>query len=278
MKTLVPCTLILLAASLSPCASTWALDDLAAREGDVAAAVAPATGPLLETEAGQAALEAAGDAKRAAYALAGTEREERLLVVAETYGSVADDAAFGLRERVEACFRAGEILRAREQLEQAARRFEQADRFGRASTDDLVRSFGSRGLLELGHAQRRAGAMAAALERYAEVQTSYPEQLRSRTHAISWSGKLLIKEGRLDEARDLLMQVAPFLPDHALEAVKNVDGLVDALQEAGRAEEGVELVLRLERDLNAGSSPGAPAPEVGSALAALRDKVGASGY
>lgn len=95
--------------------------------GDVVtskAATASEPGELvLETEAGQEALRSASGTKKKAYALEGEEREAVLLEAAAAFGAVADAEEFGVLDRVEGAFRAGEILRARGKAGEAAARF-----------------------------------------------------------------------------------------------------------------------------------------------------------
>ncbi len=248
---------------------------------DVGAVVDEGAGATpVETERGREALGAASRMKREAYALEGEAREQALLAAASAYGAVADQGDHGVLDRVEGAFRAGEILRARGLGEEAGRRFAQAVGLGEPAADPDVREFAARALLERAHRIRREGEATEALAAYGEVRGRFADRARPCSHAVTWSGKLLLAEGRVDEARDVLLDLEPFLPGRELEAVRNVDRLVEALLEAGRTEEAHEAVARV------GDRMAAAAAEEGetmtaaleASLGALRDKVGHSGY
>ena len=245
---------------------------------DPASAPEP-VGPVLETEFGQQALAAAKAAKREAYALQGEQRETRLLEVARTYGAVADAEHHGLRERAEAAFRAGEILRARGWHDEARDRFHQADGLGADCGDADVRLFGARARLELAHALRRSEGGPAALETYASLHGRYPEQHKTRSQALGWSVKLLVKEERLDDALALCQDLGPYLPDYGRETVRTVDRLVDGLLAANRALDAVSLAERLSAQAEASLADGdSMTPDLAGALGALRVKLAESGY
>jgi tetratricopeptide (TPR) repeat protein len=229
-----------------------------------------------ETDAGQAALHSASAMKKQAHSLVGEEREAGLLRAAAAYGAVADAEKFGVLDRVEGAFRAGEILRARGLVEEAQGKFSQAVALGEPVDEPHVRMFAARALLEEAHQRRREGEVEDALESYAAVRSRFGDCDRPGTHAVSWTGKLLLKEGRLDEARLTLLDFEPFLPDYPLDAVRNVDALVDALVAQGEADKAYEAVASLEDAVSGGGETMTQA--VKASLDALRDKVGQSGY
>lgn len=248
--------------------------------GDVVtskAATASEPGELvLETEAGQEALRSASGTKKKAYALEGEEREAVLLEAAAAFGAVADAEEFGVLDRVEGAFRAGEILRARGKAGEAAARFALTVELGEPVVEPAVREFAARALLEEGHQLRREGEADRALGVYEAVRGRFSECARPCTHAITWSGKILLKEGRIEEARSTLLIFEPFIPEYPLGAVRNVDALVDALVAQGQAERAYEAVASLEDSI---SKKGVTMTETTTrALEALRDKVSQSGY
>ena len=255
-----------------------AVDEESIRD-DAGADAAAETRPM-ETEQGRAALAAASRAKKAAYALEGEAREQALLEAAAAYGAVADDEAGGALDRCEGAFRAGEILRARGLLDEAAERFSLAVTVGGPSEAPEVREFAGRALLEQAHRSRRDGALEDALSTYGAVRARFGDRSRPCAHAVTWSGKLLLAEGRVAEAREVLLDLEPFFPDRAQEAVRNVDRLVDGLLGAGEVDQAHEAVARLEARITAGSADDGETVTAGLevALGALRDKLGRTGY
>jgi hypothetical protein len=235
--------------------------------------------PAVSTEAGRAALAAASAIKRGAYATSGEAREALLLDAARAYEQVANETSFGQGDRVEGAFRAGEILRSRGFVEDAVARFREASRMGSDHEHPAVRSFGARGLLELAHVVRRENDLDAALEAYTDVRQRFEKQRRQVAHACTWTIKLLVKAGRLDEAGAVALGLGPFLPDYSLEAVRNVDLIAVALMDAGRTDSAHSAVAHLEAGVRADLADGETVtPQVEGALEALRAKMAASGY
>jgi len=230
-------------------------------------------------ETANSRLDEVSAAKQRAYDLEGDERERALLEVAASYGAVADDDAHPVGDRAEAAFRAGEILRSRRRADQARRRFEQATAFGADGTDERAMEFAARGLLELAHLRRRASDVEGALGLYSEVGERFSDQARSNAHATTWRGKLLVREGRLDEARALYVGFAASFPDYPLEAVRNMDLLAVAFAEDGRLEDAHEVVALLRSQMEPVIAAGGRTAEaVHHSLSSLRVNVRLSGY
>lgn len=239
----------------------------------------PAAVEPVDVEAGEAALKAASRAKSAAYKVEGEARTAALLDVAREYGAVADTVRFGVDARAEAAFRAGELLRARSRPEEALARFGQATSLGEAAeAGSPARSFAARGLVEQAHALRRSDEIEAALGLYAQLDRRFPEQLKSRVHARSWTVKLLVRAGRLEEALPHVNEFATQHPDRPVEAVKAATELAEALVEAGRADEASALATAVENQVVPGDSGEPVAERLTSALDALRVTVSQSGY
>ncbi len=180
-------------------------------------------GPVREAQrkaAGQAALVAAADVKKRAYTLEGEAREEGLLQAAAAYADVADREDLRPSERAEAAFRAGEILRARKALDSARERFAQAMELGQGNEAD---AFAARGLLELAHMKRRDDDTQGALALYGELRTRFPAQRKSCAQAMTWAGKLQLREGSREEGLVLLIQFGKQFDEFPVDAVKNVD-------------------------------------------------------
>ncbi|MDG2148691.1 MAG: tetratricopeptide repeat protein [Planctomycetota bacterium] len=231
---------------------------------------------LLELEAGQKALHAAAALKKRAYDFDGEERESGLVRAAAAYGVVADSGHYGVLERVEGAFRAGEIYRARERLDEARQRFEQAVRLGEVVVEPAVRGYAARALLELAHQLRREGRLDEALDEYGAVRNRFGDCPRPSTHALTWSGKIQLKQGRVEEARASFLDFEPFVPDYQMQAVRNIDDLTAALVLEGEVEQAHEVVALLEAALS--STGGRLEDSVASALQSLRDKMKEFGY
>ncbi len=230
----------------------------------------------LETEAGAEAVRAAAALKKQAYSLVDEAREQGLLAAARAYGQVADTAQFGRLERVESAFRSGEILRARGLPAEANSRFAQSLSLGEGSDHLSVRVFASRALLEQAHQARRVGQIDQALELYDAVRIRFSDCVRACTHAISWSGKTLLRHDRVVEAQGLLLDFEAFLPDYALDAVRNAELLADTFLELGQPDQAIAAVSRLEAVFERNGESMTDAVE--GALGALRDKLRESGY
>jgi hypothetical protein len=218
---------------------------------------------------GRAALSAASSAKRAAQKLEGDERDSALADVASQYAGIAATEAFTAGERAEAAFRGGEILRTLDQADAADGQFARAVALGEET--ETGREFAGRGLLERAHLKRRSNDGEAALALYAEVARRFGDQRRSAAHARTWSGKLLLKSGQLDEAAQKLLGFAEAYPEFATEAVRNADLLAVAQAEAGDESSARATIERLRRELEPVMAKGdKAADEVQVALDNLR--------
>jgi tetratricopeptide (TPR) repeat protein len=183
------------------------------------------------TEAGRAALSNASAAKRAAQALEDEERGRAMLAVVAQYDAIAEGDVYAVPERTEAAFRAGEILRTLKRVDEADTRFTRAVALGEAVED--ARGFAARALLERAHILRRADDVEAALALYAEVGRRFADQRRSAAHALTWTGKLLLRNGKLEQGAETLQGFADAFPEYATEAVRNADLVAVSWWEAG---------------------------------------------
>ena len=206
------------------------------------AAVAPG-----DEDPARAALAEASAAKRAAQKLEDPAKDSALLEVAGRYDTIADNADFDAASRAEAAFRAGEILRTRGRLEESALRFSKAAELG--VDVPKGREFAARGLLEQAHLRRRAHDDAAALELYGQVRARFADQRRTAAHAMTWSGKLLLAAGRVEEASPLLQGFAAEYPEYPKDAVRNADLLAVELFEAGDEARAKAVVDQLRKAL-----------------------------
>jgi tetratricopeptide (TPR) repeat protein len=193
-------------------------------------------------DAAEAALVIASRARKAAYGLEGEARRAALLAAAGRYSDVADDATAGAAARAEGAFRAGEILRSQDELDQARSRFEQAAGFG---DQDEARAFAARGLLEQAHLLRRDDDVEGALSIYDAVLQRFGSERRSAAHATTWKGKLLMRGGRHEEAVAVLTQFAEDFSEYPTEAVRNADLAAVGCMKDGDASQARMIVDRV---------------------------------
>jgi tetratricopeptide (TPR) repeat protein len=199
------------------------------------------------TKEGKAALADAAAAKRAAQKLDGTARTQALATLADRYVELTGKDAFAAGERAEAAFRAGELLRSLERGKQADELFARAVELGEEAPSG--REFAARSLLERGHIRRRANDAEGALALYAEVQRRFADQRRTAATARTWSGKVQLKAGHVEEATAFLLGFAETYPEFAVEAVRDADLLAVAQAEGGDETAARATVDRLRREV-----------------------------
>jgi tetratricopeptide (TPR) repeat protein len=221
------------------------------------------------TEAGRAALVEASAAKRAAQKLEGDSRTEALAGVAKRYEGIAATDAFAAFERAEAAFRGGEVFRSIDLDTEAESLFSSAVTLGEPS--EAGREFAARAMLERAHLRRRAEDADGALSLYAQVGARFADQRRQAAHARTWTGKVLLTAGRLQEAALHLQGFAEVFPEYGPEAVRNADLLAVAQAEAGDETAARDTIERVRREVEPVLAKGGKAAEeTRSALDALR--------
>ncbi|GJM23402.1 MAG: hypothetical protein DHS20C15_33170 [Planctomycetota bacterium] len=207
-----------------------------------------------EGATGEAALNEARAVKQAAYELeAGEARSAALLAAAEAYSRVSQNERFELAARVEAAYRAGELLRTHGSTELAVERFARCVRLGEAAhveEQPKLREFAARALLEQAHVQRRGKRFAEAAAGYAEVSARFAEVSRRAAQARGWQLRMLLEQEQLDAAVSLGGELVKHLDDDPLESVQGVDRLGAVLVEAGQEPEAQALVERLQQALS----------------------------
>jgi hypothetical protein len=102
----------------------------------------------------------------------------------------------------EACFRAGELLRAGGETRRALAEFARAGRFGRGTT------FDDRAGIEIGHIHRREREWMAALSAYEEVLARADTWPCYRDRATWWAGRVHMELGRPRDASRCWERVA----------------------------------------------------------------------
>jgi hypothetical protein len=95
----------------------------------------------------------------------------------------------------EAAFRAAELLRAAGRLPEALEELRCAVRWGRGT------EFHARGLLEIGHVERRMGHARRALDAYLDVAADSSASAARRDDAWLWAGRVWKDEDRIEDAR-----------------------------------------------------------------------------
>lgn len=185
--------------------------------------------------------------KRAAYRVPEEEREDALREVAAAYGRLAKDETRSLAVRCEAAFRAGEILRARKDVEAARAWFTSAFTWGEGGQGaEGEREFAARAWLELAHIHRREGEVEEALAIYEELPRRFDDQRRTAAHATTWRGKLMLDAEELEAAGDVLLGFADAFPEYPEEAVRNADRLAMAYLEGEDEARAREVLARVE--------------------------------
>jgi tetratricopeptide (TPR) repeat protein len=181
--------------------------------------VGSALGPSLQEPAPNARgarelLERASDLKGRAATLRGREREALRRRAIETYRAVRERFPQSSDEIAEACFRAGELLRASGAAGEARAEFERARSAG-ADTP-----FRSRAGLELGHLARRAEHFEEALDAYRDVLADLHTPPAQRDQAWLWAGRACVELERPKEAREHFRRAAELAldPCHRIEA------------------------------------------------------------
>jgi len=238
---------------------------------------APSPGGEDGTKEGRAALADASAAKRAAQKLEGEARADALSGVAERYAGIAAAESYAAAERAEAAFRGGELLRTLDRHQQADESFQRAVLLGEDSQKG--REFAARGLLERAHLKRRANDIEGALALYAEVTRRFADQRRSAAYGRTWSGKVQLKAGHLDEAAKHMLGFAEAYPEFAVEAVRNADLLAVAQAEGGDETGARDTIERVRREVQPVVAKGGKEAEaVQAALDGLRVTEMLAGY
>jgi hypothetical protein len=220
----------------------------------LASAVPELSAATREVDLGRAALDAAASVRKAAYEEQGAARESGLLAAAARYGAVADEERWSASIRAEGAFRAGEILRARGQADEARARFEQAVTSGAsvprdASSSGGGRAFGARAQLELGHALRRQAQGELALVAYGQVAARFGDQPKQVGQAAGWQARELMKEGRDEDTEQVAAVLPGLLAADPIEAVRCADTIALALAEAGHEDRARRVLAVLDLGL-----------------------------
>jgi tetratricopeptide (TPR) repeat protein len=140
--------------------------------------------------------------KQAMMGLDGAARERARTAAIDAYRAVREHHPRVRAAVAEAAFRAGELLRAGERLDDARVEFRVAAAEGRGT------EFRARARLELGHLERREGRANPALDEYLAVVADEESCPHHRDCALLWSGRVYADLKRDGEARRAWERVA----------------------------------------------------------------------
>jgi len=174
--------------------------------------------------------------RRRSFKQPADEKRRILLEAAALYEAVIIDYPECRPESAQAAFRAGEIYRSVGLPERAGKSFQKAVAFDRSG------EFAARSLNELGHLHRRKKDYPKALEFYARVQKECPKVRDECADAVTWTGKVLLKQEQSDRGRQVLLGFAERFPDFPVQAIRNIDLAACSLIKEGRIDAAAVLV------------------------------------
>lgn len=188
-------------------------------------------------ESAKAQLERATELKRALRGLQGEARDRARSEAVSAYRAVREFFAADAAACAEASFRAGELLRAAEDVAGALAEFGIARDRG-AGTDFRVRA-----MLEIGHLERRMKHAQPALAAYEAVVAEESATKRQKDEALLWVGRVYGDQERYDDARRVWQKVADGGED-PLDRVRAFDLIASALVETGDLEGAAGVIKR----------------------------------
>lgn len=188
-------------------------------------------------ESAKAQLERATELKRALRGLQGEARDRARSEAVSAYRAVREFFAADAAACAEASFRAGELLRAAEDVAGALAEFGIARDRG-AGTDFRVRA-----MLEVGHLERRMKHAQPALAAYEAVVAEESATKRQKDEALLWVGRVYGDQERFDDARRVWQKVADGGED-PLDRVRAFDLIASALVETGDLEGAAGVIKR----------------------------------
>lgn len=184
-----------------------------------------------------AQLELGSAARRALRGTEGAARDHARAAAIRAYRAVREHHPDRSAACAEAAFRAGELLRAADDATAAAAEFEIARARGEGT------AFRARAGLELGHLQRRAAKLSAALAAYEGVASDPAAAQPHRDDAWLWVGRVCADLGRADDAVRAWERVATGAQD-PLDRVRAFDSLALARLVAGDADGAASMLAR----------------------------------
>lgn len=210
-----------------------------AGRGDPAPA-ARASIPRLDSAKAQ--LEHAAGLKKALRDAEGDDRDRARKLAIEGYRSVREYFGGDAAACAEAAFRAGELLRAAEDLASAQAEFAIARDRGAGT------SFQVRALMELAHIDRRAKRLDQALDGYEMVVAADAATVRQKDDASLWAGRVYADLQRPKDARRIWQRVAD-KGDDPLDRIRAWDLMVSLLVDQGDLEGAAGVLERCREAL-----------------------------
>ncbi len=166
------------------------------------AASASVQGPLPRLDSARAELARASGLKIALRGTAGDARHAAREAAVRAYRAVREHFPDDAPACAEAAFRAGELLRAADDVAAARSEFAIARERGSGTP------FRVRAMLEIGHMERRVRNHADALATYESVLAEAAAPRAARDEASLWLGRVYVELGRGADARRVWQRVA----------------------------------------------------------------------
>lgn len=212
----------------------------------------------------KAQLEHATGLKKALRGAEGDARDAARKAAIDGYRAVREYFPDDAPACAEAAFRAGELLRASDDLTGAAAEFTIARDRGHG-TDFRVRA-----MLEIGHLDRRAKRLQPALATYEAVVAEESASARQKDEASLWAGRVHADLEHYADARRVWQRVAD-KGDDPLDRIRAWDFLVSLLIDQGDLEGAAGVLERCRESLSEAAAEESKLGErVRAALASMR--------
>lgn len=189
----------------------------------------------------KAKLKAASAMRRTSFKKPADEKERILLAAAAAYEEIVRLHADCHAECAEATFRAGEIYRTLRMADRAEAAFMRALEFQTGG------EFAARSLNEVGHLYRRKKDYPHAMAYYRRVLSECADVRDECADAWTWIGKVYLKVGENEKGLETLVDFADRFPEFPVAAIRNIDLAALALIKEGRFDEAAEMIDRCVR-------------------------------
>jgi tetratricopeptide (TPR) repeat protein len=176
--------------------------------------------------------------KKTSYKKEPQIKEEILLKTVESYQAIVHEFPENKEICAEASFRAGEILRTLKKPDEAKKAFQ------KAHAVEPEGEFAARALKEIGHLHRRVKEYDQALSFYRRVMEECSEHKDCCADALTWIGKVYLKQEQYEKARTTLIGFVDRFPEFPDEAIRNIDLAAGSLLQEGNAEEARALLAK----------------------------------
>jgi tetratricopeptide (TPR) repeat protein len=201
-----------------------------------------ARGSIPRMESAKAQLEHAATLKKAVTGAEGEARDRARKMAIEAYRSVREYFGGDAPACAEAAFRAGELLRAADDMPGAQSEFAIARDRGEGT------SFQVRAMMEIAHIDRRAKRLEKALDGYEAVVSDESSTVRQKDDAMLWAGRVYSDLERPKDARRMWQRVAD-KGDDPLDRIKAWDMMASMLVDQADLEGAAGLLERCREAL-----------------------------